>query len=101
MNQYGRRAQRYWQANLPHQYSQIEDPQTFFDRMGQAMATQIDALSDDLAGPDRPQESFLDKVGRLNRARDEAEMQVMRETLPAPESSPVEDETIEDQDSSV
>lgn len=97
MNQYGRRAQRYWQANLPRQYSQIENPETFFDQMGQAMATQIDALTDDLAGQDPPQESFMDKLGRLNRARTEAETQVMSETLPPPESTP--DEATEDQDS--
>jgi hypothetical protein len=90
MNQYGRRAQRYWQSNLPRQYAQIPDPETFFDRMGQTMAGQIDELAEQIAGPDPAGEGYLDKVGRLSRARSEAEMQITRETLPPPESAPPE-----------
>ncbi len=90
MNQYGRRAQRYWQSNLPSQYTQIPDPDAFFDQMGQTMAEQIEELAEQIAGPDRPGEGYLDKLGRLNRARTEAETEIMRETLPQPESTPTE-----------
>jgi hypothetical protein len=99
MNQYGRRAQRYWQANLPSQYAQIPDQDTFFDRMGQTMANQIEDLAEQIAGGDQAGETYLDKLGRLNRAQTEAENQIMRETLPPPESTTAAQETIEDQDS--
>jgi hypothetical protein len=96
MNRYGRRAQRYWQANLPSHYAQIPDQDTFFDRMGQTMANQIEDLAEQIAGPDQTGETYLDKLGRLNRAQTEAETQIMRETLPPPESTPTQQAATED-----
>lgn len=88
MNRYGRRALRHWQQHLPTQYAQITDPQKFFATMGETLAEQIEDLAEDLAGPDRPGEGYLAKLGRLNMARTNAEDQVLRETLPEPETSP-------------
>jgi len=85
MNKYGRQAQRHWQQHLPSQYAQIPDPETFFSQMGETIAQQIEELAELIAGPDRPGETFLDKMGRLNMANSEATMQVLSETLPEPE----------------
>lgn len=85
MNQYGRRTQQHWQQHLPTQYSQIADPEQFFETLGETIAQQIDALAEDLAGPDPADETYMQKLGRLNMARLNAEDQVMRETLPEPE----------------
>jgi len=85
MNQYGRRAQRHWQTHLPSQYSQINGPEQFFTEMGETIAEQIEDLAEQIAGPDQPGETYLDKLGRLNMARQSAEDEVMRETLPQPE----------------
>jgi hypothetical protein len=82
MNQYGRRALNYWRNDLPNRYAQIPDPQTFFTDLGEQMATQVDQLTQAIAGPDPPGETFMDKLGRINTARAEAEEQVIRETLP-------------------
>lgn len=89
MNQYGRQTQRYWQQNLPRQYAQIPDPTGYFTRLGEDLAQQIQDLTDTIAGPDRQDEGYLGKLGRLNEARTAAEDQVMRETLPEPEEPAV------------
>jgi hypothetical protein len=68
---------------LPGRYAQIEDPEAFFTDLGEEMAEQVVELTDSIAGPDRPGEGYLGKVGRLNMARLSAEEQVMREMLPA------------------
>ncbi|MEV4212585.1 hypothetical protein [Micromonospora sp. NPDC049662] len=93
MNQYGRRAQRYWQQHLPSQYAQIEDPTAFFDEMGQTLAQQIEDLAEAIARRSPSTQDFMANLGRLNRAKDEAEIEVFREMLPQPESaSPNEDD---------
>jgi hypothetical protein len=83
VNTYGRRAQQYWQEFLPTRYQEIEDPVEYFTRLGQQMAEQVNALALGLAGDDPQGEGYLEKVGRLRMARQQAEDQVMRETLPA------------------
>jgi hypothetical protein len=64
----------------------MSDPTGFFTRLGEEMATQITTVSLALAGDDPGDEGFLEKVGRLNMARLQAEEQVMRETLPISEA---------------
>jgi hypothetical protein len=93
MNQYGRRTQRYWQQNLPTQYAQIPNPETFFAQLGETMAEQIADLAEQIAGPDPAGEDYLSKLGRLNMARTTAETEVFRETLPQPESTQPGEET--------
>ena len=87
MNQYGRRIQKHWQSHLPSQYAQITDPETFFAEQGETAATQIQALTDSLAGQDQPGENFMDKLGRINMAQTNAEDAVMREMLPPVEAT--------------
>ena len=86
MNQYGAQARRHWQEHLPDRYRQLDDPQSFFTDLGEQMAERVQELAAGLAGPDPVGEGYLDKVGRLNMARLTAEAQVLRETLPEPES---------------
>jgi hypothetical protein len=83
MNTYGRRAQQYYREFLPTRYQEIEDPAEYFTRLGQEMSEQINALALSLAGDDPAGESYLEKVGRLRMARQQAEDQVFRQTLPA------------------
>jgi hypothetical protein len=86
VNRYGVRAQVYWQTYLPDEYAQLADPNTFFATVGEQMANEIITLSLALAGDDPGNnpgnEGYLEKVGRLNMARLQAEEQVMREMLP-------------------
>jgi hypothetical protein len=85
MNRYGTRAQEYWQTHLPSRYAQIDNPIAYFTTLGEEMAAQINSLALSLAGDDPAGEAYLQKVGRLNMARLQAEEQVIREMLPPSE----------------
>lgn len=54
MNRYAMTAKTYYQEFLPTRYSQIEDPDSFFQELGQQIQVQVVALTPELAGPDRP-----------------------------------------------
>ena len=71
----------HWQRTDPDRYAAIPDKEAFFAALGERAESEIQQLQDSLAGPDRPQESYLQKVGRLNMARLAAEEHVLRETL--------------------
>ena len=88
MNQYGSQAHRHWQTHLPNRYQQIEDPQTFFTDLGEQIAEQVQDKARAIAGPDPERETYLEKVGRLNMARQTAESDVLREVLPETDLSP-------------
>lgn len=89
MNQYGTRAKQHWRKYLPERFSQLEDPDSFFSDLGEQIAERVQSLTDDLAGNDPPGESYLDKLGRLNMARRDAESQILREmALLDPEAAP-------------
>jgi hypothetical protein len=84
MNQYGEQAMAHWQRWLPGRYDQIPNPRDFFTDLGQQVATQIAELSAELAGEDPPQEQYLEKVGRLNAARQRAEETILAEQILLP-----------------
>lgn len=79
MNQYGTRAKQHWQKYLPQQYSHLPDPDSFFSELGDQIADRVQSLTQDMAGDDPPGEGFLQKLGRLNMAKRDAEWQVMQE----------------------
>jgi hypothetical protein len=87
MNQYGRRAQRYWQQNLPRQYAQIPNPEAFFGELGQTLAQRIDELAEETESSAPSTQDYMGNLGRMNMVRQEAEMEVFREMLPPPESA--------------
>ncbi len=82
MNRYGVRAQEYWQTFLPAEYAMIEDPETHFTQVGERMGADITRLALAIQGDDPIDEGYLEKLGRLNMARLQAEEQVIRETFP-------------------
>lgn len=93
MNRYGRMAQEHWRRWLPTRYRQIPDPNSFFTTLGQQVEERIVTLSTDIAEDDPPGEGYLDKVGRLNMARLQADEIVLAEQvlLPAePQADPDE-----------
>ncbi|MFJ4210726.1 TnpV protein [Paenarthrobacter sp. NPDC089675] len=92
MNKYGRQAQEAWKAASPTRYSQILNPEEFFTNLGEQAQEQVDELQIRLAGPDPQGEGYLEKVGRLNAARNQAEEIVRYELLSPPETEDEEDE---------
>ena len=93
MNKYGRQAQEAWKTASPTQYSQIQNPDEFFTNLGEQAQEQVDELQIKLAGPDPIGEGYLEKVGRLNAARNQAEEIVRYELLSPPETED-EDENV-------
>lgn len=81
MNKYAKLAMSHWAATDPQRYQAIADPQTFFRELGETAETQIQELTQSLAGPDQPGEEYLDKVGRLNMARLQAEEVVLTDLV--------------------
>ncbi|MEO3935023.1 TnpV protein [Micrococcaceae bacterium Sec7.4] len=93
MNKYGRQAQEAWKAASPTRYSQIQDPEDFFTKLGEEAQEQVDGLLLKIAGPDPQGEGYLEKVGRLNAARNQAE-EIVRYDLLSPPETEDEDENV-------
>lgn len=99
MNEYGRRALEHWQRTKPQELSTIPDPEVFFSTLGETVASQVDELADRLAGPDPVGEGYLEKVGRLNAAKRQAEELVLAELVySTPEPGTDEDDEDLDDD---
>ena len=81
MNKYGKLAMSHWKQTDPDRYAAIADPQTFFGDLGDEAETQIAQLAETLAGPDQPGEEYLQKVGRLNMARLQAEEAILSDLV--------------------
>ncbi|WP_299169116.1 TnpV protein [uncultured Arthrobacter sp.] len=97
MNKYGRYAQETWRMTAPSQYALIPDPEQFFRSLGEEAMQRVGELQYELAGPDPKDESYLEKVGRLNASRMQAE-EIVRAEMLTPDSMETEgDETEEDE----
>lgn len=94
MNRYGQMAWDHWRTWRPRMLSGIEDPQTFFSTLGQETEQEIDELAQQIAGPDRPGETTLQKTARLREARISAESDLLplRITLPGEDEDSAEDQ---------
>jgi hypothetical protein len=95
MNKYAHLAIRHWQQTDPARYQAIPESEreAFFRELGERAESEIQQLQDRLAGSDPPSETYLEKVGRLNMARLQAEEIVLPELiLIAPPSQGQEDE---------
>lgn len=90
MNKYATLAMRHWRQTDPDRYAAIADPQTYFQTLGEQVETQVQELTQTLAGPDQPGEEYLQKVARLNMARLQAEERVLTDLVWI--ASPQEDE---------
>jgi hypothetical protein len=94
MNEYGAMAQEHWQQWLPQRYAAIEDPDAFFAELGEEVSAEISDRWTQMraAAGNPPGEDFIDRVGRLNAMRKQAEEGVLAErVLLAPEPG-VEDD---------
>lgn len=92
MNRYGRRLMRQMQQTDPARYQSLPDPERHFTIMGEQLAVEIEQLAHTIAGPDRPGETYLQKVGRLNMARLNAESDLLAETIAKDPEDPEIDE---------
>ncbi|MGA2014894.1 MAG: TnpV protein [Solirubrobacteraceae bacterium] len=101
MNKYAHMAIRHWQTFLPDRLRAIpeSDRTRFFTELGERAAVEIEELQMQLAGPDPVGEGYLEKVGRLNAARMQAEEKVLSELiLLTPEDQEQEDDSLPAED---
>jgi hypothetical protein len=102
MNRYGSMAQSHWSRFLPTRYAQIEDPTTFFTRLGLEVEDAVTTQSALIADDDPAGEGYLDKLGRLRMARLQAEETVLAEKvlLPAEPGSAMDEDLEPDETTS-
>lgn len=81
MNQYAAIARAHYRTHLPNRLARIEEPEEFFSQAGETIAQQVDQEATDLAGDDPAEETYPEKVARLNTARMMAEDTVLHESL--------------------
>jgi len=93
VNKYGEMARSHWATWLPQAYAAIQDPDSFFWAIGEEAASQVDELTDQLAGTGQPGEGYLQRAGRLTAARRQAEEVILpQRVLPPPEATQDEDQ---------
>jgi len=90
MNKYAKLARDHWTRTDPARVQAIPNPEMFFRDLGEQVETQVQELAQRLAGADQPGEEYLQKVGRLNMARLQAEEAVLTDLVWI--SGPEEDE---------
>lgn len=74
-----------WESIAPTAYGLIEDPKTFFSRLGARAEQRIEELSIQMQGIDRPDETPFQKAGRINQARMAAAEIVRAEMIEPPQ----------------
>lgn len=94
MNRYGVQAQKMWQEAAPARYGQLQDPEEFFSTLGRQAEDMVVELIPQIAGPDPAGEGYLEKVGRLNAAKLQAEEIVRADLLAPPEIEDEDEENI-------
>lgn len=86
MNRYGTQLMEQWKAADPQFVSSLSDPKAHFEQMGRQVEEEISELLPTLEGSDQPGETYLQKVGRLQAARTQAEEMILSEYAPPSDS---------------
>lgn len=87
MNKYGQMLHRQWQSADPRFVKSLSDPTEHFSQMGEQVQEEVLELLPSLEGTDPVGETYLQKVGRLNAAKMQAEEIVLAEYQPPTDSS--------------
>lgn len=92
MNQYGRRAQQHWQEFRPGHIAAIDDPEAFFTELGADVRDEVRTrwTAERLSTPAVVGESYLERAGRLQQLRHEAEAEVLHELVLLPAEDDVD-----------
>lgn len=86
MNEYGTIAREHWRQWLPVRYAAIEDPDPYFTALGEEVAAEIADLWAQMSAQagNPPGEDFMDRVGRLNAIRKQAEEIILADRVLLP-----------------
>ncbi|MDP9332188.1 MAG: hypothetical protein M3Q30_02580 [Actinomycetota bacterium] len=90
-NQYGMLAREHMVRWCPNHYTQIPDPDDYFQMLGQEILNEIENLEQTLLQLQHPATTFAEKAGRANMARMMAEERILAERVfLSPEIDPTE-----------
>lgn len=98
MTSYASQAEHLWRTAAPTAYAQLGDQAdrtTFFQSLGAEAERLVGEMTSQIAGVDLPGETYLEKVGRLNAAKSQAEEIARAQVLMPPT---IEDEPIDLED---
>lgn len=84
-NRYEELLRRHWAEFRPRELAAMQDPETFFLRLGTQMEEAIEAAEEDLEEALEPETDYQARVGQLRQIAATAREQVLREMLPPPE----------------
>ncbi len=93
MNKYGSIAKKHWTEFRPLALAELPESEQFFSTLGEQIQTRIIDLTMTLEGKDSPGEGYLEKVGRLNAAKMQAEEIVLADLVYASVENQDEDGT--------
>jgi hypothetical protein len=93
MNRYGAMAKSHWQEWMPSRYRRLENPDRFFEQLGEQAQTELEALVTATLATEPADLPERERDGWRAMARLNAEDQIIRELIliPPDAASPVED----------
>lgn len=86
MNKYGVLLLSQWREANPRFVESLDDPRAHFAQLGEQVQSEVTALLPSMEGSDPAGETYLEKVGRLQAARLQAEEAVLAEYQPTSDS---------------
>jgi diadenosine tetraphosphatase ApaH/serine/threonine PP2A family protein phosphatase len=91
-DRYARLAETHMRTYLPARYHQIDDPETYFNQLGEQIAAQVFSLEVTLAAAEPAAEDFMVRAGHLRAARMRAEEIVFSDLVYLPPELPDPDQ---------
>lgn len=93
MNRYGAQAREHWTRHAPSRVAGLEDPETFFEDLGEQVAARVETISTSLEAQLPEGLEYLDRVGQLKAIQAQAEEVALAELVFAvtPEPSLLEE----------
>lgn len=89
VNHFGQRAEAAWKELDPQRYAEISNPNRFFWDLGRQAETYHEELVAEMTLPPGPaEETYLEKVGRINAIKAQAEEIVYNDVLMPPVARP-------------
>jgi|GEM_PF-1417322 hypothetical protein len=81
MNRYGMLAREHWTKYAPSRVAQLENPDEFFESLGEQVADRVTTLSRTLEGQHRPSPDYVNQVALLNAYRKQAEERALSDLV--------------------
>jgi hypothetical protein len=91
---YVRRIKTHYEQFVPERLAEIPEDlrDSFFSDLAREISDLVESYELALRGPDRPDEPFMERIGRFNMAKLQAEERAFAEMLPTPVYDDEEDE---------